>query len=121
MLRKMTHLATPGSIDTNIFRHSFLSILPTDVRTILANEEGTLAELAVKADWIIEARGATATSLISAITAPPPVDQGLAALAQEVAVIRQSLSGRGNPTVGAVEAGILLKGENNKSLSALTM
>ena len=89
MLRKMTRLATPGSVETNIFRHSFLSILPTDVRAILANEEGTLAELAIKADKIIEARGATA-STISAISSPPLVsssvsgsDPSLAALAQE--------------------------------------
>ena len=70
MLRKMSRLVTPGSVETNIFRHSFLSILPTDVRTILANEEGTLAELAIKADRIIEARGLTSASTISAVSAP---------------------------------------------------
>ena len=92
MLRRMTRLATPGSVETNIFRHSFLSVLPTDVRAILANEDGTLAELAVKADRVIEARGATA-STISSVSSPPTQDPGLAALAQEVAAIRQSLSG----------------------------
>ena len=89
MLRKMSRLATPGSVETNIFRHSFLSILPTDARAILANEEGTLAELAIKADKIIEARGAITASFVSSVSA---ADQGLAALAQEGAAIRQSLS-----------------------------
>ena len=92
MLRKMSRLATPGSVETNIFRHSFLTILPTDARAILANEEGTLAELAIKADKIIEARGAITASFVSSVSA---ADQGLAALAQEVAAIRQSLSSRG--------------------------
>ena len=97
MLRKMTRLATPGSVDTNIFRHSFLSILPTDVRAILANEDGTLAELAVKADKVIEARGASVSSSISAVSSPSiSQDPGLAALAQEVAAIRQSISGSSN-------------------------
>ena len=98
MLRKMTRLATPGSVDTNIFRHSFLSILPTDVRAILANEDGTLAELAVKADRVIEARGATTSSSISAVTSSSSssADPGLAALAQEVAAIRQSIASMPN-------------------------
>ena len=97
MLWKMTRLATPGSVETNIFCHSFLSILPTEVRTILANEEGTLVELAIKADRIIEARGLSSASTISALSAPlSAADHRLAALTQEVVAIRQSLSSRGN-------------------------
>ena len=83
MLRKMTRLTSPETASTTIFRHSFLMVLPSEVRAILATMDDPIEELAKKADVIIEARGSGLG--ISAI------DTTVASLAQEVAALRSSL------------------------------
>ena len=86
MLRKMTRLTSPETASTTIFRHSFLMVLPSDVRGILATMSDSIEDLAKKADVIIEARGSG--HAISAVDTATSV----ASLAQEVAALRSSMS-----------------------------
>ena len=86
MLRKMTRLASPGSASTTLFRHSFLLVLPADVRAILATLDDPLPELAVKADRIIEARGSTVAAISS--------DPSFSSLCQEVAALKVAVNNR---------------------------
>ena len=86
MLRKMTRLTSPGTASTTLFRHSFLMVLPSEVRGILATMDDPIEELAKKADIIIEARG-TSHGVASVDTAA-----SVASLAHEVAALRSSMT-----------------------------
>lgn len=97
MLRKMTSLTSPETASTTIFRHSFLMVLPSDVRGILATMTDPIEELAKKADAIIEARGSNFG--VNAVDTAAFV----ASLALEVAALRSSMNKstrrRPSPTV----------------------
>ena len=96
MLRKMMRLTSPSTASTTIFRHSFLMVLPSDVRGILATLGEPIDVLAKKANAIIEARG---TNSVASIDSSP----SLTSLAQEVAALRLSV-GRQNRNRGSTPA-----------------
>ena len=93
MLRKMTRLTSPSTASTTIFRHSFLMVLPAEVRGILATMDEPIETLAKKADAIIEARGSYSVASVEQ-------SSSLASLTQEVAALKLSI-GRQNRSRGS--------------------